>query len=101
MRWMPPTLPFFDEMVRVLTPIQAISDDSRPYSIFGQRFNHDFKAARLGKCCRFVAAHPELHPDHVRPRRQRQRVLHDASAYCEARKISTMSIGCGISASFA
>jgi uncharacterized protein (TIGR00369 family) len=25
-------------MVRVLTPIHAISDDSRPYSIFGQRF---------------------------------------------------------------
>src|SRR6201999_4574192 len=24
--------------VRELTPIQAISDDSRPYSIFGQRF---------------------------------------------------------------
>ena len=25
-------------MVRELTPIQEISDDSRPYSIFGQRF---------------------------------------------------------------
>src|SRR5262249_60506270 len=27
-----------EEMVRELTPIQEISDDSRPYSIFGQRF---------------------------------------------------------------
>ena len=28
----------FEESVRELTPIQAISEDSRPYSIFGQRF---------------------------------------------------------------
>ena len=30
--------PCFAEMVRELTPIQPISDDRRPYSIFGQRF---------------------------------------------------------------
>ena len=28
----------FELSVRELTPIQEISDDSRPYSIFGQRF---------------------------------------------------------------
>src|SRR6185312_14799868 len=28
----------FDDSVRELTPIQEISEDSRPYSIFGQRF---------------------------------------------------------------
>src|SRR3984893_10824237 len=34
-RCMPPAVAFFDEIVRVLTPIQAISDDRRPYSILG------------------------------------------------------------------
>src|ERR671922_2550079 len=29
---------FFDEITRELTPFQPISPDSRPYSIFGQRF---------------------------------------------------------------
>src|SRR5262249_25574661 len=40
MRWMPrPEMcARFDERVRELTPNQEISDDSRPYSIFGQRF---------------------------------------------------------------
>ena len=39
MRWMPPIVRLLRRRcVRVLTPIQAISDDSRPYSIFGQRF---------------------------------------------------------------
>ena len=40
MRWMPPPrfLARRELMVRVFTPIQAISDESRPYSIFGQRF---------------------------------------------------------------
>src|SRR4051812_9946047 len=37
-RWMPrpESCAFLEESVRVLTPIQAISDDNRPYSIFGQ-----------------------------------------------------------------
>src|SRR5215467_13259599 len=40
MRWMPrpDTCAFFDVSVRELTPIHEISDDRRPYSIFGQRF---------------------------------------------------------------
>src|SRR3981081_4885136 len=40
MRWMPrPEIcALLDVSVRELTPIQEISDDSRPYSIFGQRF---------------------------------------------------------------
>src|SRR5215470_8165329 len=45
MRWMPRpnSWAFLAVRVRVLTPIQAISDDSRPYSIFGQRFITTFK----------------------------------------------------------
>ena len=36
---MPPVLTaFLALIVRVLTPIHAISDERRPYSIFGQRF---------------------------------------------------------------
>ena len=40
MRWMPrpESCARFEERVRELTPIQPISEDSRPYSIFGQRF---------------------------------------------------------------
>src|SRR4051812_27594136 len=34
----PSILARFEDNVRELTPIQPISDDSRPYSIFGQRF---------------------------------------------------------------
>src|ERR1700735_5220250 len=38
-RWRPPVLAaFLALIVRVLTPIQAISEERRPYSIFGQRF---------------------------------------------------------------
>src|SRR5215472_9955799 len=35
----------FAEMVRELTPIQEISDDKRPHSIFGQRFITTFTPA--------------------------------------------------------
>src|SRR5262249_36257246 len=40
MRWMPRpnSCAFLEVRVRVLTPIQAISDDRRPYSIFRHRF---------------------------------------------------------------
>src|SRR5580704_5736274 len=35
----------FELSVRELTPIQEISEDSRPYSIFGQRFMTTFRPA--------------------------------------------------------
>ena len=34
-----------EDSVRELTPIQEISDDRRPYSIFGQRFITTFRPA--------------------------------------------------------
>src|SRR5205823_14909606 len=46
MRWMPRPngRAFLAVSVRVLTPIQAISEDRRPYSIFGQRFITTFSS---------------------------------------------------------
>jgi hypothetical protein len=38
----------FELSVRELTPIQEISDDSRPYSIFGQRFINRLLEGGLG-----------------------------------------------------
>src|SRR5438270_10618417 len=99
MRWTPPPiiLAFFEESVRELIPIQEISDESRPYSILGQRFittlmplasaSAAASSLRTPSCiqitCGFglsVSASRTI-----------------GSAYCEARKTSTMSIGSGIS----
>ena len=52
--------------MRELTPIQEISDDSRPYSIFGQRFITTFRPACFGELRGLLVAHGELHPDHLR-----------------------------------
>ena len=78
MRWMPRpnSCAFFAVRVRVLTPIQAISDDRRPYSIFGQRFITTLRPVASASG-RLVVAHAELHPDHLRARRERQRLLDD------------------------
>src|SRR5262245_38120586 len=77
MRWMPRpnSCAFLAVMVRVLTPIHAISDDRRPYSSFGQRFIttlRPFASAR-----RLVVADAELHPDHFRAGVERERLLDD------------------------
>src|SRR5262245_505768 len=47
MRWMPRPASgaFFDDRVRELTPSHEISEDRRPYSIFGQRFITTFRPA--------------------------------------------------------
>ena len=77
MRWTPPIVAFLELMVRVLTPIQAISDDSRPYSILGQRFITTFMPLASANAAASSLRMPELHPDHLRPWIERQRFLHD------------------------
>ena len=87
--------------MRELTPIQPISDDSRPYSIFGQRFITTLRPACLGEPRRLVVADAELHPDHLRLRLTSSASCTTGSACSEARKMSTMSTGSGMSASLA
>src|SRR6516165_3710225 len=92
-RCKPPGGGFLELSVRVLTPIQAISEDSRPYSIFGQRFMTTFMplasasaaalSFRIPSCIQITCG----------------RGLSDkasstiASAYLGERKMSTISTG--------
>ena len=68
----------------------------------GAAVHHHLEAVVLGERRGLVVAHAELHPDHLRARLERERLLRRSpSAYCEARKMSTMSTGSGMSASLA
>ena len=87
--------------VRELTPIQPISDDSRPYSIFGQRFMTTLMPAASALAAASSLRTAELHPDHRGLGFIASASSTTAGANCEARKTSTMSTGSGMSASLA
>src|SRR6516164_10509556 len=109
----PPTLVRFSEsrmpwvgigarlalMVRELTPIHEISDDRRPYSIFGQRFITTLTPAASA----FSAAASSRPPSCIQITLGSGESLSASSTtgmrYCELLKISTMSMGRPISAS--
>ncbi len=96
--WKPaPRLGRFALRTRELMPCQPISPESRPNSIFGQRFITTLHAPRLGLRRRLVVAHGELHPDHPRQRSSASASSVTGPAASELRKISTMSMGAGIS----
>src|ERR1700722_12515515 len=98
----PPVLAaFLALIVRVLTPIQAISEERRPYSIFGQRFittliplasaSAAAASLRIPSCIQITCGRGlRVSASCTTP-----------SAYSEARKISTMSMESGISDSCA
>src|SRR6202044_1381636 len=82
----------FELRVRELTPIHEISEDSRPYSIFGQRFMTTFRPAASA----FAAAASSRAPSCI------QIIFGDGVScnassttgmmWLEFRKISTMSM---------
>src|SRR5262245_54214746 len=79
--------------VRELTPIQEISDDSRPYSIFGQRFITTFSPAASA----FAAASSSRAPSCIQITFGGGDNVNASSTtgmiWLELRKMSTMSIG--------
>src|SRR3954464_5398088 len=87
----------FELNVRELTPIQPISEDSRPYSIFGQRFITTFmpfssagggaSSLRTESCIQITRGLGL----------SASASCTIGTAYFEARKISIMSIGSGTS----
>jgi hypothetical protein len=102
-RWIPPPriLARLEVSVRVFTPIQAISDDSRPYSILGQRFITTLRP--LASASR--AASSLRTPSCIQITHGRGFIASASStmprANCDARKMSTMSTSSGISPSVA
>ena len=103
MRWMPrpKSWGFFAVKVRVLTPIHAISDDRRPYSIFGQRFITTFRPFGFGELRGFVTTDPKLHPDHLRPRLERERSQRSQARTARPERCRPCRRAQGISASLA
>src|SRR5579872_402375 len=85
--------------VREFTPIQEISDDSRPYSIFGQRFITTFMPAASA----FSAATSSRAPSCIQITFGKGVIFNASSTagmmLLELRKISTMSTGRPISSS--
>jgi len=63
------------EMVRVLTPIQAISEESRPYSIFGQRFITTLRPLASASAAASSLRMPSCIQITCGPRLERQRLL--------------------------
>ena len=92
---------FFDDSTPLLTPFQPISPDNRPYSILGQRFITTLipaaSALAAASSWRTVSC-IQMTFGSGSSARTSSTIGGTAS---EARKTSTMSIGSGMSASFA
>jgi hypothetical protein len=77
---------FLDDSTPAVDPVPA--DLARQAAVFDLRaaVHHDLDAGRLRLRRRLVVAHGQLHPDHLRQRIERQRLVDDRRHGVDARK---------------